>query len=222
MGAPSGTYWEQFDDLVARVYRRPSETDGLSRATVAHAESRLGCRIPDRLRELYLHCGQREDLLRSHERLLAPDELRLEDGVLVFVEENQGLSEWGVRAGSADPHVERKDFTRDPSWEPDHDHLSDFLMTFVFWQAVNGGAPAGGVATADDRVFQELSAWREVKIAGSHWTQTRFYSAKNQLLCLVGTEDVSVLAAARDVESFAALDGCLEVTWDYTWPHESG
>jgi len=215
-------YWERFDNLVARFYPALGEADGLTRDAIALSESRLGLKLPGRLVEFYALCGHRDDLLSSYEQLLPPDRLRLEDGVLVFVDENQGVAQWGIRTADGDPAVWRKDFTADPFWEPDHNRLSDFLISFVLWQAVNGGAPAGGVGSADSRIFDAISSWPEFPIEGSHWTDTRFFALNGQLLCLLGKQDVSVLAAARDDAAFAALDASVQLAWDYTWPERDG
>jgi hypothetical protein len=218
MDRSADSYWEAFDSLVAQFYPALRPSDGLPRQAIASSELRLGIELPPVLVELYARCGHREDLLSSYEQLLPPERLRLEDGVLVFVEENQGVSKWGIRLVDADPAVERMDFTANPQWEPDHDRLSNFLISFVLWQAVNGGAPAGGVATTDSGLFRALSSWREFPIAGSHWTDARFFQRDEQLLCLLGTKEASVLAAARTPAALAALATAIGLDWDYAWP----
>lgn len=216
------SYWERFDALVASFFPALVASDGTPRAVIAASESRLGRKLPAGLVELYARCGNRADLLRAHERLLAPDALRMDDGVLVFVEENQGACQWGLRILGGDPAVERKDFTVDPVWEPDHARLSDFLVSFTLWQAVNGGAPAGGVTTTDRRILDQLSVWRELSIAGSHWTDVRFFTLENRLLCLIGSDEITVLAAARDESRFTVMQAELSIDWDYTWPENDG
>jgi hypothetical protein len=131
MDRSSESYWERFENLVAQFYPPLSATDGIPLDLVASSESRLRIELPRRLVEFYARCGKRDDLVSSYERLLQPDSLRLTDGTLVFVEENQGVSQWGMQPANDDPPVRRKDCTENPSWEPDHDRLSDFLITFV-------------------------------------------------------------------------------------------
>ncbi|MEU9576455.1 SMI1/KNR4 family protein [Streptomyces chilikensis] len=70
--------------------------DGWSERELRAAEARLGLRLPAALREAYLVFGRRSDLTSNHDTLLAPDELRVVDGALVYRAENQGCAFWGV------------------------------------------------------------------------------------------------------------------------------
>jgi hypothetical protein len=172
------------------------------------------------LRALYLRCGGRKDLLHGYEEVLAPENLSVADGVLIFASENQGVCEWGLRWPPAtdDPPVVRKDFTQTPVWEQDHDRLSDFLVWFLLWQGVNGGAPAGANGTADARVLDRLRSWQELDRTGCHWTETRFFHRPSQAVCVMGSDRICVYAAARDSNAFALLDSSVRVDWSYTWP----
>ncbi|MFF7248479.1 SMI1/KNR4 family protein [Embleya sp. NPDC008237] len=79
--------------------------DGYDRAELDASAARLGVAVPTALRELYELLGRRHDLTSNHDVLLAPDKLYVEDGVLVFREENQGVAWWGVRPDGDDPAV---------------------------------------------------------------------------------------------------------------------
>jgi hypothetical protein len=176
------------------------------------------------LRALYLRCGRREDLLRSHEEVLPPERLSITSDVLVFAVENQGVCKWGLSwpPKTDDPPVIRMDLTQTPVWEPDHDQLSGFLVWFVLWQAVNGGAPAGANGHADAGLVDRLGGWRELDRTGCHWNDTRFFLRPGQAVCVVGFVDPLVCAAARDGDAFALLESAVQVDWDYTWPETDG
>ncbi|MEU0936702.1 MULTISPECIES: SMI1/KNR4 family protein [unclassified Embleya] len=79
--------------------------DGYDPAELDASAARLGVELPSALRELYELLGRRVDLTSNHDVLLPPDKLYVEDGVLVFREENQGVAWWGVRPGGDDPAV---------------------------------------------------------------------------------------------------------------------
>ncbi|WP_406288395.1 SMI1/KNR4 family protein [Embleya sp. NBC_00896] len=79
--------------------------DGYDAADLDASAARLGITLPAALRELYELVGRRGDLTSNHDVLLPPDKLYVEDGVLVFREENQGVAWWGVRPGGDDPAV---------------------------------------------------------------------------------------------------------------------
>ncbi|SNY12476.1 hypothetical protein [Paractinoplanes atraurantiacus] len=61
-------------------------------------EAELGVSLPASLRRAYELFGRRFDLTRSQDRLLAPDEVHVDDtgDVLIFRVENQHVAEWGV------------------------------------------------------------------------------------------------------------------------------
>ena len=212
--------WAKVENEVGQLFREIREGDGISVVVVESAERRLGAALPPPLRTLYLRCGAREDLLREYEEVLAPDRLSFADGVLQFASENQGVCKWGLLWPPAadDPPVLRMDFTEPPAWAPDHDRLSDFLVWFLLWQAVNGAAPTGANGNADTRVLDRLRDWRELDRTGCHWTDTRFFLRPGQVVCLMGSDPVYVCAAARDDDTFALLDSSLHVDWNYTWP----
>jgi hypothetical protein len=212
--------WTKFEDAVAQLYPEIGENDGASVAAVESAENRLGAALPPLLRMLHVRCGARDDLLRAYEEVLAPERLGVEDGVMTFATENQGACQWGVRWPPVedDPPVVRMDFSDAPVWEADHDRLSDFLIWFLHWQAVNGGAPAGANGNADATVLDRLHDWREIDRTGRHWSDTRFFIRLRQAVCLIGCDPVYVCAAARDGSAFSLLNSSLRVAWNYTWP----
>lgn len=89
----------RFIRLFAALYASPIVAgDGRNDSELRAAESRLGFRLPASLREAYALVGRRNDLTRSQDRLLAPNEVGV-DGtgqVLVFRVENQNVAQWGV------------------------------------------------------------------------------------------------------------------------------
>ncbi|MFE3450449.1 hypothetical protein ACFXJ8_16100 [Nonomuraea sp. NPDC059194] len=74
------------------------EGDGCDAADLDAAERRLGLRLPAVLREAYALLGRRGDLTSNQDRLLAPEELYVDDTgqVLVYRLENQDVVEWGI------------------------------------------------------------------------------------------------------------------------------
>jgi hypothetical protein len=80
----------------------------------------------------------------SHEGLLAPEDVGVDDGVLVFWVERHGLYEWGV---GADGLVRRRTALRGEPWHPAGAPLAEFLVSLVVHEAVVG---ARHHAYADD------------------------------------------------------------------------
>jgi hypothetical protein len=129
----------RYTALVERhVGRRPRRGDGLSASEIRTSEGRLGCRVPDSLRAYYLLAGRLDELNKAHNLLYAPKELRVEDGVLVFMEENQAVVHWGVKVkdlGKADPMVYQKVNEEGARWYSERMSISKFLDRMYDWQA---------------------------------------------------------------------------------------
>src|SRR5437867_3518320 len=71
--------------------------DGLPEAKVQQAETRLGVALPAGLRSFYLSVGAVDALCSVHNRILRPEELTLEEGYLIFMDENQSVVSWGIK-----------------------------------------------------------------------------------------------------------------------------
>lgn len=97
--------WEFIRAFAADRSRPIGASDGYDPAELDASAARLGVPLPIALRELYELVGRRADLTSNHDVLLPPDKLYIEDGVLVFREENQGVAWWGIRPGGDDPAV---------------------------------------------------------------------------------------------------------------------
>ncbi|MFD7830939.1 SMI1/KNR4 family protein [Kitasatospora sp. NPDC059803] len=111
--------------------------DGFTDAELDAAEGRLGLRLPAALREAYRLFGRREDLTGNHNRLLAPEELFVLEGALVYQEENQACVHWGVLLADLDqddpPTVGRLDLADKSAerWEPWEERFSTAAAAMV-------------------------------------------------------------------------------------------
>lgn len=168
MRSESDTFWELYRTRVGRLLRPLGTSDGSAEGEIAEAERRLGLRL---LREYYLLTGRREDINTVHNRLRSPETIQADGGVLVFCEENQGASLWGVDVCVPpldDPAVLRQDSGDAPSWEPDFARLSQFLTAMLFVQAVNGGMRHSGIGNADSATIAQAGPdWEVVRLGGS-------------------------------------------------------
>ena len=130
---------------------------------VEATEARLGLRIPGPLRDYYLTVG-RHKLNRIHNRLTEPKELEVRQGRLVFMEENQSVVYWGVRAKvkALDPIVFQ---TQDPDGDDwfAESSCSSFLLTMLSFHAT-GGLPCIGYSDKFSRneVPRLVKSWTPV------------------------------------------------------------
>lgn len=137
--------------------------DGCEEDELAAAEQRLGVAVPAALRDLYLLLGRRSDLTSNHDTLLAPQQLHLLDGALVYREENQGACQWGVLLTALDEEdpgtVVRADLADKSKehWEPWDSGLLAACLDLVMAEVVQGDGCTGFAdSNADD---EELTAW---------------------------------------------------------------
>lgn len=134
----------QYRTLLTTITGRAAATHGYPVRTVEAAEAKLGVRLPGPLRDYYLSVG-RHPINQVHNRLLKPEDLRIAQGRLVFMEENQWVVFWGVlaRSTAADPVVFQTDDLDDGDWYAESP-CSQFLSAMLCWQAVGGGLPHAG------------------------------------------------------------------------------
>ena len=226
----SEAFWNDYNRLVARLMPPLAPGDGVPEAEIAAAEARIGLKLPiilrlrlklpPMLREFYALAGSREDINGASDRLLPLGELEVEDHVLVFYEENQSVFLWGLDLTSDDPdppvlHSEQRS-TR--SWEPEHNHLSDFLTAMLFWQAVNGGMSYNGIGTASSEAMAEATGWEAVDLGGDpeRWGNC-VRMRDGQVLFIVGNEpDPQVYGGGRTRDDFLALAKAFGISWDYS------
>jgi hypothetical protein len=94
--------WTFIRDFAAEWVSPLTADDGCDATELDAAETRLGVRLPAALREAYRLFGRREDLTANQDRLVPPDKLTVDHGMLVFREENQWVALWGVRLEDLD------------------------------------------------------------------------------------------------------------------------
>ncbi|PRY43855.1 hypothetical protein [Umezawaea tangerina] len=111
-----------------------TDTDGTGNDELDAAEARLGVKLPRAVREAYLLFGRRPDLTSNQDRLLAPEKLFVDHGMLVFREENQWVAHWGVPLEALDqddPPVTMWMSLADPAADPKTAWLDRFSVACV-------------------------------------------------------------------------------------------
>jgi hypothetical protein len=139
------TYRDRYIDLVRRrLGRLPKRLDGVTQAALGKCERRLGVRLPEAVREYYRVAGRLAQLNKAHNLLYTPDELRMEDGHLWFMEENQAVVRWGLplkRLSEDDPVVYQRANADGARWYSERMRFSVFLVRMFDWQAGFADAP---------------------------------------------------------------------------------
>ncbi len=94
--------WRLMETLIASWARPLQVSDRTPVHRLDAAETRLGVRIPTALREWYLIAGEAKDVWSRQDRLLSPEDLSLQEDVLVFGVENQYVWSFGAKITDAD------------------------------------------------------------------------------------------------------------------------
>ncbi|MCP2246787.1 hypothetical protein [Lentzea aerocolonigenes] len=155
--------WRFIEGFAAAWTEPIGPEDGWSRRELAEAEDRLGVRVPEAVKEALSLFGKRPEVTSTHDRLLAPAELRLDREVLVF-RTDQWIEAWGVPLAGEDPEVlVRRDFDSNYqyTWKPWMPRFSLACVELVLSTAVFGY----GGGTAD----RERSA-ADVPLLEEHFT----------------------------------------------------
>jgi hypothetical protein len=125
--------------------REPKRSDGITEASLKKCERRLGVRLPTAVRDYYAIAGRLNQLNKAHNVLFALDELRVGDGYLWFMEENQSVAHWGLpvkRLTEDDPIVYQRTNVDDAKWDSEKTRFSTFLIRMFDRQAGFAEAPA--------------------------------------------------------------------------------
>jgi hypothetical protein len=117
------------------------------------------------LKEWYELAGRREDVWCQQDRLISPDEIRRNEGVLQFYVENQGVTAWGVQLGDLaldDPPVVMRDYPQiikkggeTAEWTPHSLTVSQFAL-HMFAYATQFGAPIVVSGYAQESIIKRI------------------------------------------------------------------
>ena len=109
--------------------------DGLTSRELDEALEVSGVEIPLALREFYLALGGCEDLMEAYYYIWDPEELEIEDGYLLFMEDEEEKYAWGVRADQLDvpdPIVHRRLNARG-TWKSEEGTFSEYVLDMFEW-----------------------------------------------------------------------------------------
>ena len=115
--------------------RELQATDAIDRPHLTRTEKRLEIVLPTVVSNFYAAAGGAPEL-QAHNRLRHPDALEVEDGYLVFMEENQDVVDWGLRLPlilDSDPEVWQRVNDDEPAWYSEEMSFSEFIVrNFAF------------------------------------------------------------------------------------------
>jgi hypothetical protein len=129
---------DYYNSMVKLLLERElTRDDGISSEQIEATEQKLSLRLPYALREYYRVAGNLDELNRCHNRLLRMEELEVEDGYLLFMEENQAVVLWGVKTAQLakdDPEVWQGINSTPMEWYSEEMTVAEFLSKMFTWE----------------------------------------------------------------------------------------
>ncbi|MES2037807.1 MAG: hypothetical protein V4495_08225 [Pseudomonadota bacterium] len=115
------------------------QSAGLEISAMPDAASKLRAALPLNTLPLaliaYYLCAGNSPINTAYNQLLRPEDLYVEQEYLIFMHENQGVVDWGIRLQDlvqGDPVVWQRN-NDDEAWYAEDHQLSSFLMACWYW-----------------------------------------------------------------------------------------
>ncbi|MCW1250557.1 hypothetical protein ODZ83_10285 [Acaricomes phytoseiuli] len=128
----SPLFLQKFRDILPNLLGENwQEEDGIP---TEELDADLELLIPQALREFYLALGNTE-LMEAHYYFWDPDELEINDGYLLFIEDEEELFTWGVKADQVDlpdPLIWRRNNAKE-NWVSEEGTVSEFILDYFEW-----------------------------------------------------------------------------------------
>ena len=133
---------ESISEIASRILRRSlKDDDGVPARQIKEVEDRLGLTLPVPLRDFYRYVGSNPLFMTAFEQVVPIEDLAAENGLLVFMEENQGVVSWALRfvdSHEEDPMVFQVDPVNCAEIHRELD-IDAFLKLMLYYQAAQGG-----------------------------------------------------------------------------------
>jgi hypothetical protein len=207
------SFCERLRSTLATLAHPLTPEDGEPEPSIFDAEVRLGLRLPATLRDYYLLAGRFDQFNLAHHRLLQPEKWYVDNGRLVFLEENQRVVFWGVEASRSpnhDPAVYQgsKHAGQATGWSLEHGCCSEFLLVTLHLQAVWGGYEfIGGSKISPEALARFLTGWTPA----GHINELRAFSRDGEAACVFGREgSLQLYVGGRTNRDFEAIEADLE------------
>jgi hypothetical protein len=138
----SADFRAYFQDLASRFLSHTLRADdGFGDRELDAAEARLGIELPESLRAYYLFVGRFAPFSSFHNLLRQPHQLAVEQGYLVYMDENQNVVSWGIASQDLrepDPVVHQRNNTPPAEWFSEDKAFTAFTLSMFEWYESSG------------------------------------------------------------------------------------
>lgn len=172
-------------------------------ASIQKAITRVG-KLPNTLIEYYRQLGDNDEINQVQDQLYSPDSLRLEEGYLPFMIEEQESMWWAIREtdlGDDDPPV-YVCLWKDGKYTylPESDSLTKFLYAMAFSHAtITLPFNSEGPFTCDDARKAQLE---------QHYAKKDFSLLQSSPAAFYGNDDDEAIMLCQDDDLFQVSFGC--------------
>jgi len=204
---------------IETIYPPLSLDDGVPDSILAATEIHLALRLPAALRAYYALAGNRADMNRSHNLLVAPEYLTIDNGMLIFYRENQSVVLWSIQCADAtidDPLVYVTENTVRFAWKSTLDTVSVFLTSMIYYQATLGGLPYVGIGEGKRAdIATQLADWQPI-VLGASFEHIEAFVQPGRVICVIPKDsNCDICAGANTRADFMAMTKLLNMQWDY-------
>jgi hypothetical protein len=181
-----------------------------------------GPSLPSALARWYATVGRLPELTSTQNRLSAPDDLEVEDGLIVIYTENQHCTVWGIPLAAVDQDDPPVVFTERGGWHHEANSVSSFALTVGLTElCIHGGSfGCSGWMNANAKAALS-SALQRVPVAPLQYPcpgREAYFLVSDRVVILV--EQELMFAAGLDDEVVEYLDE-LAAPGRIDWQHRA-
>jgi hypothetical protein len=203
---------------IRELYDINDNSFGLQETEIIECEDRLDLKLPEVLKEYYLQLGNHSGLNQTQDRLLLPHQLYLHDnGYLVFYEENQAVSIWGIKQQDLTLENPSVYITFDEEEWTLENTLSNFLTSAGYLQslfALPFSANAVAISVQEESFVK--ANWTNTEIGLKIWNAEFFQNDLDEVLGLIKSDNqVDLFVATKAENRLKEIDKKLNFNWEY-------
>ncbi len=212
---------------IKRLYHLPHEENfGFRETEIIELEKRLGIQLPSELKRYYLELGKNEQINHSHNRLLNPgkDIKFSKDRYLIFYEENQAVSCWGIKEADLqfdNPPVWGNYGTmRKPDWHMETKATDLFFLLMAVYNGTMGGLRyhANYLNPLDTEVYQLIQK-RWTLVPEISWERQKIYTDNFDAVISASIDDrnncAAIFIGTSNQQRFDKILDDINVNWSY-------
>lgn len=203
--------WILLETLISIWYRPIQEEDGYSLQEIDYAHKKLNIILPSALIEWYQSSGKRKDIWSNQDVFISPYDLAIENNLLIFYLENQGVVSWGIPVSELDlddPKVIMVNNEIKDQMVIQTNSISQFAL-YMFEYTIQFSEQSYWFCgyTADNLIDILKSNYVQYEFPDNWWTGTKLFGSEDIIVSVDKYNCFNVTAKTKDkyVEIFNLL-----------------